>query len=100
MATPKQIEANRLNAQRSTGPKSEEGRRASSMNAFKSGLDSESQTVPGESAEEFAAYRTRGVGQCLEPRLFTRAGRVPAAVRRGIEVLAAGETRRQRLWRP
>jgi len=54
MATQKQTEANRLNAQHSTGPRSEEGKRASSQNALKSGLDAESQFVIGESREEFA----------------------------------------------
>ncbi len=54
MSTLKQIEANRLNAQHSTGPRTEEGKRASSQNALKSGLDAESQFVIGESREDFA----------------------------------------------
>lgn len=54
MATARQIEANRLNAQKSTGPRTEDGRRASSRNALKSGLDSESQFIPGESRDAFA----------------------------------------------
>jgi hypothetical protein len=58
MATPKQIEANRRNAQLSTGPKTEEGKRISSMNGLKTGLDSESQFVLGESREEFALLQT------------------------------------------
>ena len=57
MATQKQIEANRLNALKSTGPRTEEGKRASSQNALKSGLDAESQFVPGESPEQFAALQ-------------------------------------------
>ena len=40
-------------------------------------------------------YRRR-----LEPRLFARTGGVSVAVCRGVEILAAGETGRQRLWRP
>ena len=48
MATIKQIEANRLNAQRSTGPCSAEGKAVSSMNALKSGIDAESQIIRGE----------------------------------------------------
>jgi hypothetical protein len=53
MPTQRQIEANRLNAQKSTGPRTAEGKRASSQNALKSGLHAESQFVLGESPEEF-----------------------------------------------
>ena len=38
MATQKQIEANRANAQKSTGAKTEAGKKTSSMNAMKHGL--------------------------------------------------------------
>jgi hypothetical protein len=58
MPTLKQIEANRLNAQHSTGPRSEEGKRASSQNALKSGLDAETQFVIGESREDFAQLQS------------------------------------------
>jgi hypothetical protein len=54
MSTRKQRRANRLNAQKSTGPRTPEGKRVSSQNALKSGLDAKSQIVPGESPEEFA----------------------------------------------
>ena len=54
MPTQKQIEANRLNALHSTGPRTPEGKRASSQNALKSGLDADSQFVLGESREDFA----------------------------------------------
>lgn len=49
MATPKQIEANRRNAQSSTGPRTAAGRSASRMNALKSGIDAKSQIIRGES---------------------------------------------------
>jgi hypothetical protein len=58
VATQKQIEANRRNAQLSTGPKTEEGKRISSMNRLTTGLDAESQFVLGESREEFALLQT------------------------------------------
>jgi hypothetical protein len=48
MATIKQIEANRLNAQKSTGPRSVEGKLRSSQNALKSGIDAESLIILGE----------------------------------------------------
>src|SRR5664280_1357015 len=48
MSTPQQIEANRLNAQRSTGPRSAEGKAAVRFNALKSGIDAQSQVIPGE----------------------------------------------------
>jgi hypothetical protein len=48
MATQKQLLANRLNAKKSTGPRSVEGKARSSMNALKTGIDARSQTIPGE----------------------------------------------------
>src|SRR5208337_2718697 len=48
MSSLKQIEANRLNAQKSTGPRSPEGKAAVRFNALKSGIDAKSQVVPGE----------------------------------------------------
>ena len=54
MSTPAQITANRLNALKSTGPRTDEGKARSARNAFKSGLDSQSPVIPGESPEAFA----------------------------------------------
>jgi hypothetical protein len=48
MATLQQIEANRLNAQKSTGPRSAAGKAAVRFNALKSGIDAQSQVIPGE----------------------------------------------------
>src|ERR1041385_1184268 len=48
MATVAQIAANRLNAQKSTGPRSVDGKLASSMNALKHGIDAASILIPGE----------------------------------------------------
>ena len=48
MATLQQIEANRLNARKSTGPRSAEGKAAVRFNALKTGIDAQSQVIPGE----------------------------------------------------
>ncbi len=53
MATPAQINANRLNAQLSTGPASVEGKAATRFNAMKHGLDAASLVIPGEDPAEF-----------------------------------------------
>ena len=54
MATQKQIEANRRNAQKSTGAKSVEGKAAVSQNRFKHGLcGMRFAVMPGESQQEY-----------------------------------------------
>jgi hypothetical protein len=58
MPTEAQINANRLNAQKSTGPKSPEGKAASSLNALKSGIDAWSHIIPGEDPAELEALTT------------------------------------------
>jgi hypothetical protein len=55
MATWKQIEANRLNAQKSTGPRTENGKARSSQNALKSGIYTKTILIPGENGDEFEA---------------------------------------------
>src|SRR6478735_9425707 len=53
MATPAQIAANRANAQKSTGPRSVEGKSASRFNALKHGIDAASIVIPGEDPAEY-----------------------------------------------
>ncbi|HXK01944.1 MAG TPA: hypothetical protein VMS37_06040 [Verrucomicrobiae bacterium] len=53
MATPAQIAANRANAQKSTGPRTPEGKTASSMNALKHGMDAASIVIPGEDPADY-----------------------------------------------
>jgi hypothetical protein len=53
MATQKQIEANRLNAQRSTGPRTPEGKAAVRLNALRHGLRARTVVLPGEDRQEF-----------------------------------------------
>jgi len=73
-ASPRQIAANRLNAQNSTGPRSLEGKAVSSMNALKSGIDAESQVIPGENASDLQAlageYHARFHPSTPEQRLL------------------------------
>ena len=51
MATNSQIEANRRNAQKSTGPRTEEGKSRSRFNAVTHGMTAKFDAVPGEDAD-------------------------------------------------
>jgi hypothetical protein len=55
VATDKQIEANRLNAQKSTGPRTPEGRAAVRLNGVTHGLTAETIVLKGESEADFTA---------------------------------------------
>ena len=55
MLTDRKIEANRQNAQHSTGPSTPEGRAAVRLNGLKHGLCAETIVVPGEDPAEFQA---------------------------------------------
>ncbi len=55
MPTLSQIEANRRNSQKSTGPRSPEGKAISRFNALKSGVNAKSQVIPGEDASALDA---------------------------------------------
>ena len=55
MLTDRKIEANRQNAQHSTGPSTPEGRAAVRLNGLKHGLCAETIVVPGEDPAEFEA---------------------------------------------
>ena len=64
MAAPKKstktrAEINKENAQKSAGPKTEEGKKASSRNAFKHSLYSQQLVVPGEDPAEFDELRAK-----------------------------------------
>jgi len=58
MATEKQKAANCENSQKSTGPKSPEGKAKSALNRLSHGLASSATLVPGEDPEEFKALLT------------------------------------------
>ncbi len=67
MASEKKIEANRRNAQKSTGPKSEEGKSRSRLNGLKHGMRANLLILPGEDAEAFQA-RANAWTDDLKPR--------------------------------
>jgi hypothetical protein len=74
MATERQIEANRLNAQKCTGPRSAEGKARSSMNALKTGIDANTRIIPGEDPAGLAVlikeYHDRWLPTTPEQRLL------------------------------
>jgi hypothetical protein len=57
MATQKQIEANRRNAQKSTGPKTEEGKAKARFNALKHGMTAEVAVLPHEDNVSYEELR-------------------------------------------
>jgi hypothetical protein len=56
MTSLRQIEANRRNALRSTGPKTDEGKQRTSQNAVRHGLTAETVIVPLEDADDYQAF--------------------------------------------
>ena len=56
MASLKQIEANRRNAQKSTGPTSPEGKQRASRNALRHGLTAETVIMPLEDVDDYEAF--------------------------------------------
>jgi hypothetical protein len=57
MTSLKEIEANRRNALKSTGPTSEAGKERSRRNAMRHGLTAETVVEPLEDPEEYKAFR-------------------------------------------
>jgi len=64
MSTEAQLLANRRNAQKSTGPRTSEGKSAVSQNAIKHGLTA-SQIIFSENQPEFELYRDRMLGELI-----------------------------------
>lgn len=59
MPTQRQIEANRQNAQNSTGPKSPKGKAVVALNAMKHGLLSEVTLIEGETEKDLVGFGQR-----------------------------------------
>ena len=67
MTSPVQIRQNQENARHSTGPRTPEGKRASSLNAVRHGLTSQLVVLPGEDNAPYEALRLRLAAE-LEPK--------------------------------
>ena len=72
MATQAQIDANRKNAQKSTGPKSPDGKDVTKFNGLKHGLRAEHVVLPGEDPAAFDA-ELKGWADDWNPQSQTRA---------------------------
>jgi hypothetical protein len=66
MPTEAQVQANRANAQKSTGPRTPEGKAAVAQNAVTHGLLARAGVIPGEDEHEFQAHR-EGLLKQLRP---------------------------------
>jgi hypothetical protein len=80
MATQAQILANRANAQKSTGPRSDEGKAASRFNALKHGLDAQSIILPGEDPADYETL-ARDYDRSLHPTTPTERFHVDTLIR-------------------
>jgi len=58
MPTQKQIQANRRNAQKSTGPKTPDGKRIASQNSITHGLTANRSVIENENLDEFKTFYT------------------------------------------
>ena len=105
MSSRKQIVANRLNAQQSTGPQTEQGKAIVSRNALKHGMLAESMLVPGEKACDLKALGEAlvaalepedGLEQLLAEDMLTAAWRLRRAGRFEARILKHMETRARR----
>jgi hypothetical protein len=85
MTSEKQLTANRENAKRSTGPRTEEGKALSCKNAWKHGLTAQTITIAGEKPKEFESLRAQiweeyqpaaGIERVLVDRLAGQAWRL------------------------
>ena len=105
MPTDAQILANRLNAQKSTGPRTIEGKTAISQNAVRHGLSAERDVIASESQADFDLFHNQLLDELsplspmesiLAERIVTLSWRLKRAGRfqnQAIDALNAGQTR-------
>jgi hypothetical protein len=110
MTTFKQIEANRRNALRSTGPKTEAGKEVSRCNAVRHGLTAETVIGALEDAEDYKAFETAVIADydaqsAVERELVLRLASLLWRLRRattmetGLFEIQAGHLLEYRKWR-
>ncbi len=83
MATLKQIDANRRNSQRSTGPLTPEGKHAASGNALQSGIYAEALISPGERAQDLETLTTEITIASIPPPLRPATSSTPSSATPG-----------------
>jgi hypothetical protein len=94
MSSLKQIEANRLNALKSTGPRTDEGKQRSRCNAVRHGLSAETVIADLEDQQDYEAFET-AVASCydvesaVERELVLRLASVLWRLRRAIGIETA-----------
>ena len=94
MSSLKQIEANRLNALKSTGPRTDEGKQRSRCNAVRHGLTAETVIADLEDRQDYEAFET-AVTSCydaesaVERELVLRLASVLWRLRRAIGIETA-----------
>jgi len=64
--TEAQLEANRANAQKSTGPRSPEGKRRVRLNSLRHGLTGQTVVMPFEDHKAYERHTAR-ITECLKP---------------------------------
>jgi hypothetical protein len=93
MASEAQIQANRANSRKSTGPRTADGKAAVAQNALKHGLRAEQVVIKGEDPGEFESYRDQMLGElapdgALEAMLAERAVGLAWRLRRAEQLQA------------
>ncbi len=77
MSSQAQVSANRKNAQKSTGPRTPEGKAVVSENAVKHGLSARKVVIHGEDRAEFDRFRGQLLGQLGRLGRWRRCWRTP-----------------------